>query len=177
MTLEHPRKWLLLATIAPVIGIGAMLLMYSRWQASGPKSNFLGGEHPVSECLKVSDFYSVQLTTYFLEAARDGGRDDMHKAIMFVDHCDRIPGPGKVIFTIDLMESDTREQPAVLSLLRYDSGGQLTLVKALPPNLHPQGVLRLDATIVEKGKYLLELAFGEARTMDDVIAMPIFVGE
>jgi hypothetical protein len=63
------------------------------------------------------------------------------------------------------MEQDTRELSVALSLSQYDSRGQLTLVKELPPNLHPQGVLTLDTAIMERGKYLLKVVFGKAKAM------------
>ncbi|HUB64991.1 MAG TPA: hypothetical protein VL996_11225 [Methylocella sp.] len=128
-------------------------------------------------CLKVSDFYSVHLTTFFLAAGLDDDSDPREKAMRYNQYCDRIPGAGKVIFTVDLMEQDARDQSVVLSLSQYDSGGQLTLVKALPPNLHPHGVLTLDTAILERGKYLLKLAFGKAKSKDEIIEMPILVGQ
>ena len=43
--------------------------------------------------------------------------------------------------------------------------------------VHPRGVLTLDAAIAEQGKYLLKVAFGEAKTKDDIIEIPIMVGQ
>ena len=128
-------------------------------------------------CLKVSDFYAVQLTTYFLPTAADDDSDPKDKAWRYIQYCDRIPGTGKVVFTVDLMEQDARDQFVVLSFSRYDSAGHLALVKALPADLHPRGVLTLDTAIAERGKYLLKVAFGKARTKDEIIEMPILVGE
>ena len=45
----------------------------------------------------------------------------------------------------------------------------------LPPDLHPRGVLTLETSIAEAGKYLLKVAFGEGKTKDDIIEMPISV--
>ncbi|MGO9236267.1 MAG: hypothetical protein ACLP4V_20160 [Methylocella sp.] len=128
-------------------------------------------------CLKVSDFYSVHLTTFFLAAALDDDSDPRKKAMRYNQYCDRIPGTGKVIFTVDLMEQDARDQSVALSLSQYNPQGQLTLVKTLPASLHPRGVLTLDVPLMERGKYLLKVAFGEAKTKDDIIEMPILVGE
>ena len=65
----------------------------------------------------------------------------------------------------------------VLSCWHNELAGHLALVKALPADLHPRGVLTLDTAIVERGKYLLKVAFGKARTKDEIIEMPILVGE
>jgi hypothetical protein len=75
------------------------------------------------------------------------------------------------------MEQDTRDLSVALSLLQYDSGGQLRPVKESPPEFHPQGVLTLDTALMERGKYLLKVAFGKAKTKDDIIEMPIVVGQ
>ena len=83
----------------------------------------------------------------------------------------------KFFFTVDLMEQDAREQSVTLSFWQYNPQEQLTLVKALPANLHPRGVLTLDAHIMERGKYLIKLAFGKAKTKDDMIEIPILVGQ
>ncbi len=169
-------QWLLFAGIVLLIGVHSMTILYPRWQAGGRPRNPNEAENQ-STCLKVSDFYSVHLTTYFLADTREGGGGPKDKAKKYYPHCDRIPGTGKVVFTVDLMEQDARDMSVVLSLSRYDSGGQLKLVKALPPNLHPHGVLTLGVPFVERGKYLLKLAFGEAKSKDEVIEMPILVGQ
>ena len=67
--------------------------------------------------------------------------------------------------------------PVALSLFQYNPAGQPALVKELPAALHPTGVLTLDAPLTEKGRYLLKLAFGAAKTKDEIIEMPIQAGE
>jgi hypothetical protein len=176
MNLDGRLNWILFAVVFLLIGVNSILFLYPVWQASRPPRAPLEGKNQAS-CLKVSDFYSVHLTTYFLASTWDGGRDPKDKAKKYDQYCDRIPGTGKAIFTVDLMEQDARDQTVVLSLLQYDSSGQLVLVKELPPNLHPGGVLTLDVSIVERGKYLLKLVFGEAKSKDAIIAMPILVGQ
>ena len=49
-------------------------------------------------------------------------------------------------------------------------------MKELPSSLHPRGTLLLDTPIQERSKYVLKLAFGEAKFKDDVIEMPIVAG-
>ena len=148
----------------------------SRWEESMQANNSSRNKN-LHSCLKVSDFYSVHLTTYFLSAAASGVHEPNGDTTKYDQFCDRIPGEGLAVFTVDLMEQDTRDLPVALSFSRYDSQGQLKLLKEIPPNLYPRGVLSLDAPIQEQGKYLLKVAFGEAKTKDDVIEMPIIVGQ
>jgi hypothetical protein len=102
-------------------------------------------------CLKVSDFYSVHLTTYFLSTTDSGVAGPQTTARKYDQFCDRIPGGGFAVFAIDLMEQDARKLEVALSFSQYDSQGRLKLVKQLPPNLHPRGTLTLDAPIQERG--------------------------
>ena len=154
--------------------VAAIAFTYLQWQGLGQLRDF-ASEGYLPPCLKVSDFYSVHLTTFYLPTALDDDADPREKAMRYKQFCDHIPGPGRVIFTVDLMEDDTRDQSVQLSLSRYDQDGHLALVKLLPPNLHPHGVLTLETSIAEAGRYLLKVAFGDAKTQDDVIEMPISV--
>lgn len=147
-----------------------------QWEASMQANNSSRNNNQHS-CLKVSDFYSVHLTTYFLSAGDSGVEGPQNTARKYDQFCDRIPGGGFAVFAVDLMEQDARETQVSLSFSQYDSQGQLKLVKELPANPHPRGTLTLDIPIQERGKYLLKVAFGEAKSKDDVIEMPIMVGQ
>lgn len=135
------------------------------------------GDRTISECLKVSDFYSARLTTYFLadsDESAGGATDDLSK---YDEYCDRVPGTGKVIFSVTLMEKEARNEPVALSFYQYDAAGGLKEIKALPSAPRPAGFVTLDATVAHKGKYVLKLAFGEAKNAEDIIEMPIIVGK
>lgn len=177
------RSNLILAAVALLlIGGNVSAFTYSWWE---PKLSLLltkpvrdptNGEHPVSECLKVSDFYSVQLTTYFLADSYESAGGPTDDTTRYDEYCDQVPGTGRVIFSVVLMEKDARDESVVLSFSRYEPKGELTLLNALPPNPHPRGILALDATVAHPGKYLLRLAFGAAKNKEDIIEMPISVG-
>ncbi|HET6376376.1 MAG TPA: hypothetical protein VFF88_10035 [Methylocella sp.] len=161
-------NWVLFAAIVLLIGINTLLfVVIPRWQAAGSRSG--------PSCLKVSDFYSVHLTTYFLASSGGAQPDDSRR--YYRQYCDELPGPGKAIFTVDLMEQDARDLPVGFSLSRYEPDGSLKLVKELPPSVHPGGVMTLETPVPERGTYLLKLAFGEAIAKDDFIEIPIQVGK
>lgn len=180
---------MIFAGIVLLVGFNGALFTYPLW---GPSLNqywdaywkarvlrpaVKAGDRAISECLGVSDFYSVRLTTYFLADSAEsagGPTDDLSK---YDEYCNRVPGTGKVIFSVTLMEKETRNESVALSFHQYDSAGGLKQMRALPPSPHPGGFVTLEATVANKGKYLLRVAFGEAKNKDDMIEMPIFVGQ
>ena len=147
------------------------------WKAHTLKPAEKAGDRTISECLGVTDFYSVHLTTYFLsdsDESAGGATDDMKR---YAEYCDRVPGTGKVILSITLMEKDARSEPISMAFYRRESDGALKELNAFAPKTHPSGFATLDATVAQRGKYLLKVALGEAKNKEDTIEMPISVGE
>lgn len=147
------------------------------WKAHTLKPAEKAGDRTISECLGVSDFYSVHLTTYFLPDSDEnagGATDDLSK---YDEYCDRVPGTGKVIFSVTLMEKDARNESVALSFYQLEPDGALKQISALPARPSSSGFVTLDASVPHKGKYLLKLAFGAAKNAEDTIEMPILVGQ
>jgi hypothetical protein len=147
------------------------------WKAHTLKPALKAGDRIASDCLKVSDFYSVHLTTYFLADSAEsagGSTDDLSK---YDEYCDRVPGTGKVIFSVTLMEKEARNEFIALSFYQFDPAGGLKQISALPSKAYPSGFATLDATVAHKGKYVLRLGFGEAKNKEDMIETPILVGQ
>jgi hypothetical protein len=147
------------------------------WKARVLKPATKAGDRTVSECLGVSDFYSVHLTTYFLADSSDragGAKDDRSR---YDEYCDRVPGTGKVIFSITLMEKEARGDAVALAFYQEAPDGALKQINALPPKPYPSGLATIDASVPHKGKYILKVAFGEAKNKEDTIEMPILVGQ
>jgi hypothetical protein len=178
---------LLFLGIALLAGVSGAAFSYSYW---GPSFAIYWNEHwkpntpavkagdrTIADCLGVSDFYSVRLTTYFLADSAEsagGPTDDLRR---YDEYCDHVPGTGKVIFAITLMEKEVRNDAVALSFYQDDSRGGLKEINALPSNPHPSGMLTMDANVAHRGKYVLRIAFGEAKNKEDMIEMPIFVGQ
>ncbi|MBY6242662.1 hypothetical protein [Methylosinus sp. Sm6] len=180
---------LLLAGVVLIIGVNVAAFSYSYWASSFDLfwNDFLNahfyrpaakaGDRTMADCLKVNDFYSARLTTYFRADSDDsaGGRiDDMSK---YAEYCDRVPGTGRVIFSVTLIEEDVRGMPVALSFYKLDQKGARALLTSLPAKPHPTGFVTLDSPVSYRGKYLLELAFNEGKSAEDKIEMPISVGE
>lgn len=146
------------------------------WKQKLNKPAEKAGDRTISDCLQVSDFYSVHLTTYFLADSADsagGATDDLRK---YAEYCNHVPGTGKVIFALTLMEKEVRNEAVALSFYKYDAKGELQLLNEVPSKNYPSGMISIGGTIEHAGKYLLKAAFGEAKNREDVIEMPITAG-
>jgi hypothetical protein len=147
------------------------------WAPKTVKPATKAGDRTIADCLGVSDFYSVHLTTYFLadsEQSAGGAVDDMRK---YDEYCDHVPGTGKVIFAVTFMEKEVRNQPISLWFYQLDSAGGRKEIGSRPPTRYPSGMMSVDSTVAHKGKYLLKIGFGEAKEKEDIIEMPIFAGQ
>lgn len=147
------------------------------WNKTILKPAVKAGDRTASDCLGVSDFYSVHLTTYFLadsDESAGGVVDDMRK---YDEYCDRVPGTGRVIFALTFMEKEVRKEPIAVSFYQTDSAGALREINSLPPTRYPSGMMSVDATVAHRGKYLLKIGFGAAKEKEDIIEMPILVGQ
>jgi hypothetical protein len=147
------------------------------WKKHTLKPAEKAGDRTISECLGVTDFYSVHLTTYFLPDSAEsagGATDDLSR---YDEYCDRVPGTGKVILSVTLMEKDARGEKVSMSFYRKKPDGGLEELNSFPPKPHPSGFATLDATVAHKGEYLLKVAFGQAKNKEDTIEMPIQVGQ
>jgi hypothetical protein len=188
MTPTGRLNLMLFAGILLLIGVNGAVFTYGLWGPSFTryvdefwkehtlKPAVKAGDRTISECLGVSDFYSVHLTTYFLadsDESAGGATDDLAK---YDEYCDRVPGTGKVIFSITLMEKEARSEPVALSFFQYDAQGALKALSEDPSKPRPSGFATLEGTVAHKGKYLLRVAFGEAQSKDDIIEVPIFAG-
>jgi len=147
------------------------------WNKTILKPAVKAGDRMISDCLGVSDFYSVHLTTYFLadsDESAGGSVDDLSK---YDEYCDRVPGTGKVIFALTFLEKEVRKERIALSFYQADLAGALKEINSLPPTRYPSGMMSVDATVAHKGKYVLRVAFGEGKEKEDIIDMPILVGQ
>ena len=180
---------LLFSSILLIVGVNVAAFSYKYWGPAfdlywtehwKPKSMVpavKAGDRTIADCLGVSDFYSVHLTTYFLADSAEsagGPTDDLRK---YDEYCDRVPGTGKVILAVTLMEKDVRNSPVAMAFYQDDSRGGLKEISSLPSKTYPSGMLTLEATVGHRGKYLLKVAFGDAKNKEDIIEMPVFVGQ
>lgn len=179
---------LLFLGIIALVGVQSAAFTYKHW---GPafelywtehwapkplKPATKAGDRTISDCLGVSDFYSVHLTTYFLadsDESAGGAVDDLRK---YDEYCDHVPGTGRVIFAVTFMEKEVRSLPISLWFYQLDAAGGRKEIGSRPPTRYPSGMMSVDATVAHRGKYLLKIGFGEAKEKEDIIEMPIVAG-
>ena len=180
---------MLFAAIVLLVGVQGAAFTYKLWGPAfqlywiehfAPKTvkpATKAGDRTIADCLGVSDFYSVHLTTYFLadsDQSAGGAVDDLRK---YDEYCDHVPGTGKVIFAVTFMEKEVRNQPISLWIYQLDPGGGRKEIGSRPPTRYPSGMMSVDSTVAHKGKYLLKIGFGEAEEKEDIIEMPIVAGQ
>lgn len=170
-------NWIPIVAIILAVGMKSTAILYQLSQLKAKLSPGQAQDSKVDTCYKVSDFYAVHLTTYYLAGTGNSRPDQNDPARKYDQYCDRLPGTGRAIFSVSLLEQDAREIPIRVSFSQYASEGKLKLVKELPPDPHPQGVLTLDGGVLDQGKYQLTVAFGEGKSQDDIIEVPIVVGQ
>jgi hypothetical protein len=147
------------------------------WNKRALKPAVKAGDRTIADCLGVSDFYSVHLTTYFLADSEENAGGTVDDLRRYDEYCDRVPGTGKVIFSVTFMEKEVRKERVGFSFFQTEASGELKEISSLPPKTYPSGMFSADTTIGHKGKYILRIAFGEGKAKEDLIDMPILVGQ
>jgi hypothetical protein len=143
-----------------------------------PKSQ---GNRPDLDCIIANDFYAIHFSAYIQPPKGEPLADP--KAA-FTPYCQKIPHPGKMYFTADLIDRDVRSVPIAIRLIEVEKTGQkspddfheLRTVAEIPAKLYPRGAVEAQAEIDKKGDYLLYLLIGEAIEEDDKFRVPLEVG-
>lgn len=144
------------------------------------QSNALGNR-PDLDCIIANDFYAVHFSTYIQPDKNDPKADP--KAA-FVPYCQKIPHPGKMFFTADLIDRDIRTTPIGIRLVEVEKTGnkppedirEIRTVAEIPSKLYPRGAVEAQATIDKNGDYVLYLLIGEAVEDDDKFRVALEVG-
>ena len=144
------------------------------------QSNALGNR-PDLDCIIANDFYAVHFSAYVQPTP---GAQNTDPKAAFVPYCQKIPRPGKMFFTADLIDRDIRATPIGIRIVEVEKTGQKTpddfreirTVTEIPAKLYPRGAVEAQAEIDKNGDYLLYLLIGEAVEEDDKFRVPLEVG-
>ena len=144
------------------------------------QSNALGNR-PDLDCIIANDFYAVHFSAY-VQPTPSAQNTDPKAA--FVPYCQKIPRPGKMFFTADLIDRDIRATPIGIRIVEVEKTGQkapddfreIRTVTEIPAKLYPRGAVEAQAEIDKNGDYLLYLLIGEAVEEDDKFRVPLEVG-
>ncbi|MDD4913963.1 MAG: hypothetical protein PHW13_02840 [Methylococcales bacterium] len=144
------------------------------------KTNALGNR-PDLDCIIANDFYAVHFSSY-LQPVK--GEQNADPKAAFVPYCQKIPRPGKMFFTADLIDRDIRTTPIGIRLVEVEKTGQpapddireIRTVAEIPSKLYPRGAVEAQADIDKKGDYILYLLINDAVEEDDKFRIPLEVG-
>ena len=91
--------------------------------------------------------------------------------------CGKIPGPGILDVTIDLLYPESaREWPLAMTLAKTDGSAPSKTLLAVPPKTHESGIITQVLNIAETGEYRLYLSGKNADQADFTLEIPITVG-
>ncbi|SEO58420.1 hypothetical protein [Nitrosovibrio sp. Nv6] len=91
--------------------------------------------------------------------------------------CGKIPGPGTLDVTIDLLYPEsTREWPLAMTLAKMDGGAPSKTLLAVPPKTYESGIITQVLSIGETGEYRLYLSGKDEKQADFTLEIPITVG-
>lgn len=139
------------------------------------------GNRPDLDCIIANDFYAVHFSAYIQPAK---GETNPDPKAAFVPYCQKIPKPGKMFFTADLIDRDIRTTPIGIRVVEVEKTGQkapddireIRTVAEIPSKLYPRGAVEAQAEIDKNGDYVLFLMIGEAMEDDDKFRVPLAVG-
>jgi hypothetical protein len=147
---------------------------------SSKQGNALGNR-PDLDCIIANDFYAVHFSAYIQPTKGEPLADP--KAA-FVPYCQKIPRPGKMFFTADLIDRDIRSTPIAIRVVEVEKTGQaapndvreLRTVAEIPVKLYPRGAVEAQADIDKNGDYLVYFLIGDALEEDDKFRVALEVG-
>jgi hypothetical protein len=144
------------------------------------KSNSLGNR-PDLDCIIANDFYAVHFSSYIQPVK---GEKTADPKAAFVPYCQKIPRPGKMFFTADLIDRDIRTTPIGIRLVEVEKTGkpapddsrEIRTVAEIPSKLYPRGAVEAQADIDKNGDYILYLLINDGLQDDDKFKVALEVG-
>lgn len=172
----HTRR-LLIATgmLMSIVVIGMQFHVSSQGDSSEtyPKG-FRGGT-----CTIESDTLLIGYSAYFIPhdyAVPEDALSAMSVPIL----CGKVPSPGLLSITIDLLYPvSAREQPVALGLFKETketNGASVQALLSIPAQNYQSGIIYQDIRIDEPGEYIMRLSGVDEHQTDFKLEIPITVG-
>lgn len=172
----HTRRFLIATGILmSIVVIGMQFHVSSQGDSSEtyPKG-FRGGT-----CTIESDTLLVGYSAYFIPhdyAVPEDALSAMSVPIL----CGKVPSPGLLSITIDLLYPvSAREQPVALSLFKETKetdGASVQALLSIPAQNYQSGIIYQDIRIDEPGEYIMRLSGVDEHQTDFKLEIPITVG-
>lgn len=167
------RRFLVLTgTLAVIVTVGLQFHVSSQGDQSNtyPKG-FRGGT-----CTIESDSLVIGYSGYFIPGDYEIP-EDATGAMAVPVLCGKIPSPGTLDVTIDLLYPESaREWPVTMTLAKMEGGAPSSTLLTIPPRTYESGSITQVLTMGETGEYRLYLSGKDGNQVDFTLEIPITVG-
>ena len=167
------RRFLILTgSLAVIVAVGLQFHVSSQGDQSNtyPKG-FRGGT-----CTIESDSLVIGYSGYFIPADYEIP-ENANSAMSVPVLCGKIPGPGTLDVTIDLLYPESaREWPLTMRLTKMEGSTPLKTLVTLPSGAYESGTVTQVLRIGETGEYRLYLSGKDESQADFTLEIPITVG-
>lgn len=167
------RRFLVLtASLAVIVAVGLQFHVSSQGDLSDtyPKG-FRGGT-----CTIESESVVVGYSGYFIPGdyvIPENANSAMSVPVL----CGKIPGPGILDVTIDLLYPESaRKWPLAMTLAKMDGSVPSKALLAVPPKTYESGIITQVLSIGETGEYRLYLSGKDENLIDFTLEIPITLG-
>jgi hypothetical protein len=167
------RRFLVLAgSLAVIVAVGLQFHISSQGDQSNtyPKG-FRGGT-----CTIEAESLVIGYSGYFIPADYEIP-ENANSAMSVPVLCGKIPGPGILDVTIDLLYPESaREWPLTMRLAKMEGGMQAKPLLEMPSRVYESGTVTQVLRIGETGEYRLYLSGQDGNQADFTLEIPITVG-
>jgi hypothetical protein len=167
------RRFLILTgSLAVIVAVGLQFHVSSQGDQSNtyPKG-FRGGT-----CTIESESLVVGYSGYFIPADYEIP-ENANSAMSVPVLCGKIPGPGTLDVTIDLLYPESaREWPLTMRLAKVEGSTPLKTLVTIPSGAYESGTVTQVLRIGETGEYRLYLSGKDENQADFTLEIPITVG-
>ncbi|MBE7527917.1 hypothetical protein [Nitrosomonas sp.] len=127
-------------------------------------------------CTIESDTLLVGYSAYFIPEDYAIPEDAMSAASVPI-FCGKVPGPGLLNITVDLLYPvSVREQPLTVSLARKTSETTMEPLLSIPARNYQSGIITQEVRINEPGEYILRLSGTDTHNTEFNLEIPVSVG-
>lgn len=167
------RRFLVLTgSLAVIVAVGLQFHVSSQGDMSGtyPKG-FRGGT-----CTIESESLVIGYSGYFIPGDYEIP-EDATGAMSVPVLCGKIPSPGTLDVTIDLLYPESaRERPLTMRLAKMEGSTLPKTLLAVPPETYESGTVTQVLRLGETGEYRLYLSGKDEKRVDFTLEIPITVG-
>ena len=166
------RFFLLIGSLVIVVAVGLQFHVSSQGDLSDtyPKG-FRGGT-----CTIESDSLVVGYSGYFISGNYEIP-ENASSAMSVPVLCGKIPGPGTLDVTIDLLYPESaREWPLTMTFAKMEGGAPSKTLLTVPQETYGSGIVTQVLSIGETGEYRLYLTGKDSNQADFTLEIPIMVG-